>query len=121
MAPMYLGFLGFIGDGHDIAWFVLPYIAAVALLMVSRVPTFSGKMLGGRISRDLVLPILGIAALAIVSLIAFTWHVLTAMSLLYIAMIPVGIRSYRRHKAEWEKRTTTQESESEDEKARERP
>ena len=46
MAPMYLGFLGVIGDGHDIAWFVLPYIVAVALLMVSRVPTFSGKTLG---------------------------------------------------------------------------
>ena len=113
MAPMYLGFLGVIGDGHDYAWFVLPYIAAVALLMVSRVPTFSGKTLGGRISRDLVLPILGIAALFIVSLIAFTWHVLSAMSLLYIAMLPFGIRSYRRHKAEWEKRTKAAEMEGE--------
>jgi CDP-diacylglycerol--serine O-phosphatidyltransferase len=117
MAPMYLGFLGLIGDGHTIAWFVLPYIAAVAMLMVSRVPTFSGKTLGGRISRDLVLPILGIAALFIVSLIAFTWHVLTAMTLLYIVMLPVGIRSYRRHKAEWQKRNATVEAESEGEKA----
>jgi CDP-diacylglycerol--serine O-phosphatidyltransferase len=113
MAPMYLGFLGLIRDGHDYSWFVLPYIAAVALLMVSRVPTFSGKTLGGRISRDLVLPILGIAALFIVSLIAFTWHVLTAMSLLYIAMLPVGIRSYSRHKAEGEKRARAAEMEGE--------
>ncbi|MGE3830227.1 MAG: phosphatidylcholine/phosphatidylserine synthase [Parvibaculaceae bacterium] len=116
MAPMYLGFLGLIGDGHTIAWFVLPYIAAVAMLMVSRVPTFSGKTLGGRISRDLVLPILGIAALVIVSLIAFTWHVLTAMSLAYIVMLPVGIRSYRRQKAEWEKRIAA-ETEKEGERA----
>lgn len=106
MAPMYLGFLGLIPDGHEVAWLVLPYIAAVALLMVSRVPTFSGKTLGSRVSRDLVLPLLGIAALVIVSLIAFTWEMLIAMSALYIALLPFGIRSYRRHKVEYDKRRT---------------
>jgi CDP-diacylglycerol---serine O-phosphatidyltransferase len=105
MAPMYLGFLGLISDGHSVAWVVLPYIAAVALLMVSRVPTFSAKTLGSRISRDLVLPLLGVASLVIVSLIAFTWEMLTAMSVLYIALLPFGVRSYRRHKAQYEKRS----------------
>ena len=105
MAPMYLGFLGFVPNGHDVAWLVLPYIAAVALLMVSRVPTYSGKTLGSRISRDLVLPLLGVAALVIVSLIAFTWEMLTAMSALYIVLLPFGIRSYRRHKAQYDKRS----------------
>ncbi len=104
MAPMYLGFLGIIPDGHAVAWAVLPYTAAVALLMVSRVPTFSGKTLGSRISRDLVLPLLGVAALVVVSLITFPWEMLTAMSLLYIALLPFGMRSYRRHKAEYEQR-----------------
>ena len=110
MAPMYLGFLGLIPDGHSVAWLVLPYIAAVALLMVSRVPTFSAKTLGSRISRDLVLPLLGVAALVIVTLIAFTWEMLTAMSILYIALLPVGIRSYRRHKAQYEKRNKEEEA-----------
>jgi len=105
MAPMYLGFLGLDPNGHDVAWLVLPYIAAVALLMVSRVPTYSAKTLGSRISRDLVLPLLGIAALIIVSLIAFTWEMLTAMSILYIALLPFGIRSYRRYKAEYNRRS----------------
>jgi CDP-diacylglycerol--serine O-phosphatidyltransferase len=104
MAPMYLGFLDVISDGHTVAWLVLPYIVAVALLMVSRVPTFSGKTLGSRISRDLVLPILGVTALLAVSLIAFTWQVLTALSLVYIALLPFGIASYRRQKAAHEKR-----------------
>lgn len=104
MAPMYLGFLGIIPDGHAVAWLILPYTAAVALLMVSRVPTFSGKTLGSRISRDLVLPLLGVAALVVVCLITFTWEMLTAMSLLYIALLPFGMRSYRRHKAEYEQR-----------------
>jgi CDP-diacylglycerol--serine O-phosphatidyltransferase len=106
MAPMYLGFLGLISDGHGVAWLVLPYTAAVALLMVSRVPTFSGKTLGSRISRDLVLPLLGVAALVIVSLIAFTWEMLTAMSILYIALLPFGLRSYRQHKAQFERRSS---------------
>jgi CDP-diacylglycerol--serine O-phosphatidyltransferase len=110
MAPMYLGFLGIIPDGHEVAWLVLPYIAAVALLMVSRVPTFSGKALGSRISRDLVLPLLGVASLVIVSLIAFTWEMLTAMSILYIALLPFGLRSYGRHKAEYEKRSAEAQS-----------
>ena len=111
MAPMYLGFLGLIPDGHTVAWLVLPYTAAVALLMVSRVPTFSAKTLGSRISRDLVLPLLGVAALVIVSLIAFTWEMLTAMSALYIALLPFGMRSYRRHKAQYEQRSTEAQTE----------
>lgn len=98
MAPMYLGFLGLIPDGHAVAWLILPYILALAVLMISRVPTFSGKMLGSRISRDLVLPILGLAAFVVVCLIAFTWQVLTLMSAVYIALLPLGLSSYRRQK-----------------------
>jgi CDP-diacylglycerol---serine O-phosphatidyltransferase len=104
MAPMYLGFLGVVTDGHAFAWLVLPYIFAVALLMISRVPTFSGKALGSRISRDLVLPILGMTALLAVSLIAFTWEVLTALCLTYIALLPFGVASYRRQKAAHDRR-----------------
>ncbi len=99
LAPMYLGFLGIIDDGHAYSVFIAPYIVAVALLMVSRVPTFSGKTMGPKVRRDLVLPILGCGVLAIVCLISFPWETLTLFALLYIALIPVSIRSYRRHKA----------------------
>jgi CDP-diacylglycerol--serine O-phosphatidyltransferase len=47
-------FLGVIDDGHNYALFIAPYVAAVALLMVSRVPTYSGKNLGHWVPRDLV-------------------------------------------------------------------
>jgi CDP-diacylglycerol---serine O-phosphatidyltransferase len=104
MAPMYLGFLDIIRDGHDFAWLILPYIVAVALLMVSRVPTFSGKTLGTRIRRDLVLPVLGLIALAIVLLISFPWEMLTLIVAAYIVLIPFGIRSYRKTKADFENR-----------------
>ncbi len=57
MAPMYVGFLLGTPGGK-------PFATHLALHrprrvpMVSRVPTFSGKTLGKRIDRDLVLPVL---------------------------------------------------------------
>lgn len=99
MAPMYLGFLGIVDDGHDIKWLVLPYIVAVALLMVSRIPTYSGKTLGSKVSRELVLPILGAGALGAVCLITFPWEMLTLLTVVYLAMIPPAIRSHAQCKA----------------------
>ena len=99
LLPMYLGFLGLIQDGHDYAFLVGPYVIAVALLMVSRIPTFSGKNMGSWIPREKVLPILGLGAFAIIMLIAYPWHFLTVLAVAYLAMLPVGIRAYRRHKA----------------------
>jgi len=78
---------------------IAPYILAVALLMVSRVPTYSGKTMRPRVRRDQVLPILGGGVLAIVCLIAFPWETLTLMAFLYLALIPFSIRAYRGHKA----------------------
>jgi CDP-diacylglycerol--serine O-phosphatidyltransferase len=104
MLPMYLGFLGLPTDGELAAKFILPYTGAVAMLMVSRVPTLSGKTFGQRVSREMVLPILGIAAFTVAMLIAFTWEVLTFFALLYIALLPVGIKSYYRQKQAYERR-----------------
>jgi len=99
MAPMYLGFLGVVDDGHDVAYLVGPYVLALALLMVSRVPTFSGKSMGSRMARDMVLPVLGLVVFAAIMLISYPWQVLTAVAVAYLAMIPLSIRSYRRHQA----------------------
>jgi CDP-diacylglycerol--serine O-phosphatidyltransferase len=98
MLPMYLGFLGVVGDGHQYAWLFAPYNVAVALLMVSRVPTFSGKNLGGFVPRDYVLPILGLGALAIVILVSYPWEFMSVVLVIYLAMIPVAMRSYARHR-----------------------
>ena len=94
-------------------WLVLPYTVGVAILMVSRIPTYSGKTLGSRVSREYVLPLLGLAAIAVVCLFTFTWQMLTVLSILYLAMIPLGIRSYRRDKAAYEAQAFRQERRSE--------
>ncbi|NJM30269.1 MAG: hypothetical protein HC855_09345 [Rhizobiales bacterium] len=93
---MYLGFLGLIGDGHRLVHVIGPYVALVAILMVSRIPTYSGKTMGASIRRDLMLPILGVCALVFVLLFSYPWHVLIICAVLYFALIPFAIRSYRR-------------------------
>ena len=64
--------------------------------MISRVPTYSGKNMSKSISRDLVLPILGIGVFTVIMLVAYPWESLTAISILYLGLIPLSIRSYRR-------------------------
>jgi len=98
LLPFYLGFLGLVDDGHGWALVVGPYVVLVALLMVSRIPTFSGKNMG-RIPGDKVLPVLGLAVLAVIMLIAYPWEFLSIISIVYMALIPVSFRAYKRHQA----------------------
>ncbi len=97
LLPMYLSFLGIIDDGHGWALLIGPYVILVALLMVSRIPTYSGKNLGP-IRGDMVLPVLGLAVFAVVMMIAYPWEFLSVVSLGYLALIPFSMRSHRRHK-----------------------
>jgi CDP-diacylglycerol---serine O-phosphatidyltransferase len=99
MAPLYYGF--WMGDveGHRYAAFIAPFIFAVAVLMVSRVPTFSGKTVT-RVPRELVLPILAMAALVVACLITYPWATLLVASALYAVMIPLSGLKYLRMKAQ---------------------
>lgn len=98
LLPFYLSFLGFFEDGHTVAYVVGPYVVAVALLMVSRVPTFSGKTMGP-IPSEMVLPVLGLTVFAVIMLFAYPWELLSVLCLVYLALIPVSMRSYKRLKA----------------------
>ena len=97
LLPLYLGFLGFIGNGHEHAGLFAAYLVLIGGLMMSRIPTFSGKNFA-RIPREYVLPILFGLALAILLLVLFPWESLLAMSIIYLCLIPVSIISYRRRK-----------------------
>lgn len=74
---------------------VAVYVVLIAILMVSRIPTFSGKQLG-RIRRDLVLPAL-VGIVAVVALFAsFPFELLAAVTVVYLAFIPFGWRAWNR-------------------------
>ena len=93
MIPLFLSFQ------FDGTVFRSPYLngavlAAVAAAMVSRVPTFSFKRF--RLSAEWVLPVfLGIGALA-AFLTTEPWGTVLVLLALYLASIPLSIRSYRR-------------------------
>lgn len=93
MVPFYAGFLQGDLEGHRYAAYIAPFIFLVALLMVSRVPTFSGKTVT-RVPRDLVLPFLAVAALVVVCLVTFPWETMLGLSALYAALIPISALRY---------------------------
>jgi CDP-diacylglycerol--serine O-phosphatidyltransferase len=73
------------------------FTLSIAFLMVSRLPVFSGKMIGGKIAPDMVLPVVVLVVLFIAVLISYPWHLLTGGSLLYLLSLPIGWASYREH------------------------
>jgi CDP-diacylglycerol--serine O-phosphatidyltransferase len=94
LLPIYLFFLG-VPKSIVIAWITLAYTLAIAFLMVSRLPVFSGKQLGSRVPPEQVLPIFLFVVLFIALLIAYPWPVLTIGTLCYLASLPFGLRSYQ--------------------------
>jgi CDP-diacylglycerol---serine O-phosphatidyltransferase len=97
LAPLYLGFLGFIDEGHTHVKTIAVFIVLVAVLMVSRVPTFSGKNIK-RVPREMFLPVLAALALCVLSLIAFPWESLVFGAAVYLCLVPVSVWSYSRRK-----------------------
>jgi len=74
----------------------LIYTLLIALLMVSRLPVFSGKKLGTRVPREMVLPVFVVVVLFVALLISYPWIVLTLGTLLYLGCLPLSWLSYRR-------------------------
>lgn len=95
MLPVYLQFLG-LPQSLPATVVAMLYVLGVALLMVSRIPTWSGKKVGTRVPREWVLPVFVLVALFAALLISYPWEVLSAGSLLYLAAIPFAYAHYKR-------------------------
>ncbi len=96
LLPIYLTFLGM----PRLAFLepvILLYTLAIAFLMVSRLPVFSGKRVGKRVAPELVLPVFVFVVLFIALLIAYPWPVLASGTVIYLASLPFGFISYRNH------------------------
>jgi CDP-diacylglycerol--serine O-phosphatidyltransferase len=96
LLPIYLNFLG-VPNGLVMAWVTLVYTLAIAFLMVSRLPVFSGKRVGKRVPPEGVLPVFVAAVLFVALLISYPWIVLTIGTVAYLVCLPLGWRAYRRH------------------------
>lgn len=97
MLPIYLELMGL---PHTIASSViaLVYTVAVGLLMVSWIPTWSGKGVSGRVPREHVLTIMICVVFVGALLVSYPWEMLSLGSLAYIACIPVAYLQYQKLK-----------------------
>ena len=99
LLPLYIDGIGIAGFEMR-AWPVLIMVHTLAMgfLMVSTIPTFSGKLAGERIGRDLVpLIFLGVAVCAAL-LFTYPHATMAVLTVAYLGMIPVSFRRYQWHK-----------------------
>lgn len=96
LLPIYVTFLG-VPMGLVTVWFTFLYTLSIALLMVSRLPVFSGKRVGKRVPPEMVLPVFVMVVLFFALLVSYPWQVLTLGTLVYLACLPLGWLSYREH------------------------
>jgi CDP-diacylglycerol--serine O-phosphatidyltransferase len=96
LLPVYVQFLG-LPKLAFIAPVTLVYTLLIALLMVSRLPVYSGKRVGTRVPPDLVLLVFIGVVLFFALLIAYPWEVLTIGTLAYLASLPFGWLSHREY------------------------
>jgi len=71
------------------------YVIGVALLMASRIPHFSGKSIG-RVPREYVAVVLIGLAAAILLLANFPLQTLVALTLAYLASVPVSVQRFNK-------------------------
>ena len=96
LLPIYLSLLG-VPTGLVVVWVTFFYTLLIALLMVSRLPVFSGKRVGKRVPPEMVLPVFVVVVLFFALLISYPWEVLTIGTLAYLACLPFGWWSHREY------------------------
>lgn len=75
---------------------VLIYTVIVAMLMVSAIPTYSGKLLGERIGSEWVLPIFIGAVGLVACLVTYPYGTLAILSIAYLSLIPMSWLRFRK-------------------------
>jgi CDP-diacylglycerol--serine O-phosphatidyltransferase len=91
LLPYFLERIGIV-DLKIAAVIVAGYAVVIALLMVSRIPTFSGKRVGQKVPRDVVLPVLVVGVLLVALFASYPFSFLAIAAILYLAHIPFAWR-----------------------------
>jgi CDP-diacylglycerol--serine O-phosphatidyltransferase len=93
MLPLALAFETGVGAFRS-PWITAPWILLVAVLMVSRIPTFTFKR--GRVRRDLVGIVLLLVGLAAALAALEPWLAMVFLGAAYLASIPISLRAQAR-------------------------
>lgn len=95
MLPIYL----WSWTGEEIfraAWLVAPWVAFVAVMMISSIATFSWSSL--KLRSSIRFEAIAVVVLIGAGLVTVTWHTLTLIGVVYLTSIPFSIRSYAKIK-----------------------
>jgi CDP-diacylglycerol--serine O-phosphatidyltransferase len=96
LLPIYLSHVGLdLRDSPILLNVVLVYVMLIGLMMVSILPTYSGKLLGERIEREWVLPLFIVSMLAVACLLTYPYPTLAIASIAYLAALPWTWKRYR--------------------------
>lgn len=95
MLPIYLGFIG-VPHSSASSLAASVYVIIIAVLVVSRLPVFSGKGAAYAIRRDLVMPLILALVFYALLLASFMWETLTLTAAAFILSLPFSARAYRR-------------------------
>lgn len=96
LLPIYLAHLGFdLRSPPLLLNIVLGYTMLIGVMMVSNIPTYSGKLLGERIGREWVLPIFILVMLALACLVTYPYATLAIASIAYLVSIPLTLKRFR--------------------------
>lgn len=94
LLPVYLAFLDIFAVDKLLIVPVIAYVLFVAFMMVSSLPTFSGKRIGSRIRRDYVLPVLVALVIAVALVVSYPFVILALAVFIYLASLPVAWRRF---------------------------
>jgi CDP-diacylglycerol---serine O-phosphatidyltransferase len=95
LLPVYLGFVG-VAPSIVFAFLSSGFTILVALLLVSRLPVYSGKTVGRRVPGDMVMPLILAVVSYVLLLATYTWQTLTASAIAYFAFLPLSAAAYAR-------------------------
>ncbi len=96
LLPLYLAQIFEFAPARPIAGVVAIYLALVAFLMVSTIPTWSGKKIGARVPREQVVPMIVAVVMLIAFLVSWPFPFLAIATIAYLACIPLGWHAFRR-------------------------
>jgi CDP-diacylglycerol---serine O-phosphatidyltransferase len=95
MLPTYVGFMG-VETERPLVYASLVFTVLVAVLLISRLPVYSGKTIRQRISSDWVIPLILGLVFYVLLLTSYPWQTTTASALAYLIFLPLSARAYAR-------------------------
>ncbi|MEJ2227868.1 MAG: CDP-diacylglycerol--serine O-phosphatidyltransferase [Alphaproteobacteria bacterium] len=114
LLPLYLEGLG-LSKSVMIPPVLAAYELLIAVLMVSHLRTFSGKLVGKRVTREYIAPVIAVVVALAAVLVTYPYLSLSVGCLIYLACVPVAMRQY------WEQERTLGISAEEPETAKAQP